>query len=123
MHQASHARSRAGFTLIELLMVIAIIAVQAAIVLAGISGVRNKGYDAKEINDLKQLEIALNAFKADKKIYPPSRIILFANYIDYNQANPLHKDSLQVINRVWPNIGAFSGINWASVLSPTAVPP
>ena len=136
MNQASHARSRAGFTLIELLIVMAIIAVLAALLLAGISAVRWRGYDAKEVNDIKQLEIALNAFKADKKIYPPSRIVLYPKYDDYVQfpkyGKPsicgeiqLDADSLQAINRIWPNIGGgnltdafYNGINWARVDNP-----
>ncbi len=105
MYQASHARSRTGFTLIELLIVIAIIAVLAALLLAGISAVRWKGYDAQEVNDIKQLEIALNNFKAKYNCYPPSRIVLYPKYSDYNTAIALDKDSLQVINRIWPNIG------------------
>ena len=120
MHQASHARSRAGFTLIELLIVISIIAILAALLLAGISAVRWRGYDAKEVNDLKQLEIALNAFKAKYGVYPPSRLVLYPTYSDYTAKvsicgdAALDFDSYQIINRIWKNIGAFGYVNWSS---------
>jgi prepilin-type N-terminal cleavage/methylation domain-containing protein len=111
---------RTAFTLIELLIVIAIIAVLVALLDPAVMMMAVKGTDAKEINDLKQLDIALNLFKADKKCYPPSKIVLYPSYADYFKGlNPLYdQDSLQAINRIWPNLGAFTYINWASTVNP-----
>ena len=116
MNQASHPRRRTGFTLIELLIVIAIIAVLAALLLAAISHARWRGYDAKEINDIQQLDIALNNFKAKYNCYPPSRFVLYPKYSNYNVSVPLDADSLQVINRIWPNIGGGPGTPFASYI-------
>src|SRR5688500_10340114 len=132
---------RPAFTLIELLVVIAMIAILASLLLGGVMMMWNRGYDAKEINDVKQLEIALNAFKADKKCYPPSRIVLYRKYEDYFEVpkgkpslcgepdGKLDFDSLQAINRIWPNIGGgnlkdpfFTYINWASTINAPGFP-
>lgn len=116
-------RSRAGFTLIELLIVIAIIAVLASLLLVGISAIRVRGTNLQETNDFKQLEISLNNFYGDhNKTYPPSKIVLYSSRADYyknlNGDPQLDLDSLLAINRIWPNIGDFTYINWTSTVNP-----
>jgi prepilin-type N-terminal cleavage/methylation domain-containing protein len=49
-----------GFTLIELLVVVGIIGVLSAIVLSSVNSVRSKARDAKALEDVRQLTIALH---------------------------------------------------------------
>lgn len=60
-----------GFTLIELLIVIIIIGILATLIFANFGGVRQRGRDAQRKSDLKQIQTALELFRADNKAYPP----------------------------------------------------
>lgn len=59
-----------GFTLIELLVAIAIIGVLAAVLIANMVGVRERGSDAKIKNDLTQVRTALRLYYNDNQRYP-----------------------------------------------------
>lgn len=59
-----------GFTLIELLIVIAIIAILTALLLANFIGVRQRARDAQRKSDLKQMQTALELYRADNGTYP-----------------------------------------------------
>ena len=61
-----------GFTLIELLVVIAIIGMLASVVLASLSGARNRAKDSQRIQNLKALQNALELYYFDHHQYPPS---------------------------------------------------
>ena len=61
---------RRGFTLIELLIVIAIIGVLAALLMANFVGVRERARDAQRKSDLRQIQSALELYRADKGTYP-----------------------------------------------------
>ena len=61
-----------GFTLIELLVVIVIIAALATMLTANFVGVRQRGRDAQRKSDLRQIQSALELFRADNGNYPPS---------------------------------------------------
>lgn len=62
---------RRGFTLIELLVVIAIIGLLSSVVLTSLNQARSKTRDAKRIQDLKQLEKALELYAANNGgLYP-----------------------------------------------------
>lgn len=50
---------KAGFTLIELLVVIAIIGILSAVVLTSLNSSRQKAQDAKKVNDVKQVALAM----------------------------------------------------------------
>ncbi len=54
-----------GFTLIELLVVIAIIGLLSSVVFASLNTAREKGRDARRIQDLNQIRTALNLWAAD----------------------------------------------------------
>ena len=66
------ARPRGGFTLIELLVVIAIISLLSSIVFAGVSQARIRERDSQRIQDLRQVQLALEVYKANNSRYPPS---------------------------------------------------
>ena len=59
-----------GFTLIELLVVIAIIGLLSSVVLASLNSARAKARDAKRMEDLHQIQIALNMYYSDNGHYP-----------------------------------------------------
>src|SRR3989338_1593038 len=61
---------RRGFTLIELLVVVAIIGLLSSIVLTSLNGARVKARDAKRMEDLRQIRIAIELFYDDNNYYP-----------------------------------------------------
>lgn len=59
-----------GFTLIELLIVIAIIGILASFIIANMSESRAQARDAERLNDLKQIQVALELYYNRNKEYP-----------------------------------------------------
>jgi prepilin-type N-terminal cleavage/methylation domain-containing protein len=67
------ARSRsASFTLIELLTVMAIIAILASLILYAGSAVITKGMRSRASSEIQAMSTALEGYKTDNGIYPPS---------------------------------------------------
>lgn len=62
--------TRKGFTLIELLVVIAIIGLLSSVVLASLSSAREKSRDARRMNDLRQIQRAMEFYYDDNGHYP-----------------------------------------------------
>jgi prepilin-type N-terminal cleavage/methylation domain-containing protein len=58
----------AGFTLIELLVVIAIIGVLASLLMAAVMRVRLAGNEAKAKSEIRQLEVNINAYRAERHV-------------------------------------------------------
>lgn len=61
MHMNRRSLAR-GFTLIELLVVIAIIGILSSVVVASLNGARKKARDARRVDDVKQLQLALDLY-------------------------------------------------------------
>lgn len=59
-----------GFTLVELLVVIVIISILAAILMANFVGIRQRGRDAERKSNLRQVQAALELYRADSGTYP-----------------------------------------------------
>ncbi len=59
-----------GFTLIELLVVIAIIGLLSSVVLASLNSARIKGNDSRRIQEMVEIQKAVEAFNADYGHYP-----------------------------------------------------
>lgn len=69
---ASKQKNNFGFTLIELLVVISIISLLSSVVLSSLSSARMKARDVRRIQDLKQIQIALEMYRNDFGKYPNS---------------------------------------------------
>jgi prepilin-type N-terminal cleavage/methylation domain-containing protein len=63
--------NRSGFTLIELLVVISIIGVLAAFIIPGLKAVKKQQLIRTASAELKQIESALESYKAKYGVYPP----------------------------------------------------
>ncbi len=61
---------RIGFTLIELLVVVAVIGLLASIVLVSFSGVRGKGRDSRRMQDLREVQKAVELYFDKYGSYP-----------------------------------------------------
>ncbi len=59
-----------GFTLVELLVVIAIIGILSTLLTANFIGVRQRGRDAQRKSNLRQIQSALELYRADQAKYP-----------------------------------------------------
>lgn len=59
-----------GFTLIELLVVIAILGILAGLIMTNFVGVRQRGRDAQRKANIRQIQAALELYRADQGIYP-----------------------------------------------------
>lgn len=59
------SKNKKGFTLIELLIVIAIIGVLSSLLMVNFIGVRQRARDAQRKTDLRQVQSALEMYRAD----------------------------------------------------------
>lgn len=59
-----------GFTLIELITAIAIIGILSSIVVTNVLGVMKKTRDGQRKADLRQIQSALELYRADQGVYP-----------------------------------------------------
>jgi general secretion pathway protein G len=59
-----------GFTLIELLLVIAIIGVLSSFLIANFIGAKARARDAQRKSDMRQIQAALELYRADQDTYP-----------------------------------------------------
>ncbi len=91
-----------GFTLIELLVVIAIIGLLASIVLVSMGGTRGKARDARRLQDLHQLRLALDMYYNQYEFYPSDGTVACNDFVQVNGQN----DALTVALR---NAGIVSG--------------
>jgi prepilin-type N-terminal cleavage/methylation domain-containing protein len=81
-HPCSH-----GFTLIEMLVVVAIIGILAGLITAAAIVAKRHAVDASIALELKQLEMACQAYKEKFGEYPPD--FCFTNTNDYPLGNPV----------------------------------
>lgn len=62
--------TRRAFTMIELMVVVAIIGLMASVVLALLTGVQKDARDKRRIDDLTQIQKALELYYTDHQYYP-----------------------------------------------------
>ena len=108
-------RSRAGFTLIEVLVVIVIISILAAFLLPAINRVRVTARNTQVKVEIKALESACAAFRAQYGMDPPSSLavwetpaatdaspIALGNGWNMASPSPIAVDSRSKIRQIWP---------------------
>ncbi len=61
-----------GFTLVELLVVISIISILSAISIIGLTSIRSKAQDTSKLSSIREVEIALEAYKSVNGKYADS---------------------------------------------------
>lgn len=61
-----------GFTLIELLVAISIIGILASFLMVNFIGIRQRSRDGVRKSDLRQIQSALELYRADQGSYPPA---------------------------------------------------
>lgn len=67
--------NKKGFTLIELLIVIAIIGLLSTLAVVALGNARTKSRDTKRLNDIKQIQNALEIYFNDRSAYPNSGVV------------------------------------------------
>lgn len=82
-------KSTKGFTLIELLVVIAIIGILASVVLTSLSSARAKGRDSRRVQDLHQMELALELYRDTNGTYPIVGSFINSRDADWNTTSAL----------------------------------
>ncbi len=65
-----YKQNNKGFTLIELLVVIAIIGLLASVVMSSLSNARTKARDTRRMQDLRQIQTALEMYYSSHNAYP-----------------------------------------------------
>jgi prepilin-type N-terminal cleavage/methylation domain-containing protein len=63
---------KSGFTLIELLVAVAIVAILTGVTIIGLTSVRQKGQDTVRLAGIREVQIALEAFKSVNGKYAAS---------------------------------------------------
>ncbi len=99
----------AGFTLIELLTVIAIIAILTGLFTVSYLSVRQRGRDAQRKSDIKQLQSALELYRADNDSYPPT-----STFQPYTCASAFTNNGVTYMNKLPcdPNSTSSNVINY-----------
>ena len=77
---------REAFTLIELLVVVVIIGVLIALLVPAIAGGVRKAREASQSTEMRNLDLALTAYKVKYGVFPPSRVLLVESG-DYSPVN------------------------------------
>lgn len=72
MHYTYKISKKSGFTLIELLIVVAIIGILSTLLMTNFIGIRQRARDAQRKSDIRQMQSALELYRADSGGYPPT---------------------------------------------------
>ncbi len=81
---------RKGFTYLELMISISIIAILASAALYMYTNAQSDSRDSRRKSDLAQIQLALEAYKADYNTYPESSLtgLTYYNYIEKIPTDP-----------------------------------
>jgi prepilin-type N-terminal cleavage/methylation domain-containing protein len=95
--------ARHGFTLIELLVVIAIITVILGLLLGAVMRVVGTPDAIQNRDDLSKLHEAVEKFRLQYGVYPPSKILLSNDPAQY-ATHVLGPSSVAYLQRIWPKM-------------------
>src|SRR5688500_16284323 len=93
-------RSR-GFTLIEMLVVIGVIAILAGIIIGALPAARNKAIRSRVIAEMKQLELAINNYKAKHNFFPPDNVNDFAKSSLFYELTGVTNNAVNGVETYW----------------------
>jgi prepilin-type N-terminal cleavage/methylation domain-containing protein len=110
--------SSAGFTLIELLVVIGIIGILAALIMAATVRAKDQGARAVDINNLKQMTIALHLYAGDNQDYLPWSNWLKGDQPDRHGWLYTPSDNLAVLPPGESPFKVETGIFWPTLRNP-----
>lgn len=96
MNPFSHHQE--GFTLIELLIVIAIIGILTTLLMVNFIGIRQRARDAERKSDLRQIQAALELYRADTGTYPSSPLPACGAALTNNGTNYMTKIPCDPLN-------------------------
>lgn len=105
--------NKQGFTLIELLVVIAIIGILSAVVLTSLNSAREDAQDARRVNDVKQVALAMELARDQTTGAYPTATSTLENYL-----NPYPAENTTFVD----NTGSTSEFCIYSELSDSADP-
>ena len=98
-----------GFTLVELLIVIAIIGILASIVLVSLSSARTKARDTKRIQEISQIQSALELYYAQYGYYPNSDFDGCGGWDVGNSSFPFMTNLANYLGQIFPRDMAKNG--------------
>ncbi|HVA96275.1 MAG TPA: prepilin-type N-terminal cleavage/methylation domain-containing protein [Candidatus Acidoferrales bacterium] len=88
-----------GFTLIELLLVIAIIGVLSSFIIANLIGAKARARDAQRKSDMRQIQSALELYRADQNTYPTAANVVCGQPLQSGGAIYMQKIPCDPLNR------------------------
>lgn len=115
---------RSGFTLVELIVVITIISILAALITAAVVMTRGAASDAKVTAEMRQIDTAIQAFKASYNVgYLPSQLVLRNTVGAYVTSNAAEKASKDFLLKLFPRIDQTANQGWvmAAPANPNAM--
>ncbi len=111
MRLSSSRRPRPAFTLLELMVVILIVVLLAGMLLSAVTKVLIYTDEVRTVSEIGQLSQALEAFRLEFGLYPPSAIILIENGA-YDRSDAAQAYSASYLERMFPGIDLTSGHDW-----------